>query len=118
MVLVQGSAEVDDENLEANRERYARESVQKLPATAKLTPPRPIRRMLDWYYARIYIHVRPERVYVWPSAERLAEPALYDARLEGTVGAFRGTGALSRRPGGSQAGSRFVPQSGSIRHSG
>src|SRR5947209_5903859 len=37
MVLVQGSAEVDDRDLDANRERYVRESLQKLPATAKLT---------------------------------------------------------------------------------
>src|SRR5205085_3493297 len=69
MVLVQGSAEVDDRDLDANRERYVRESLQKLPATAKLTPPASIRRMLDWYYSRIYIHVRPERVYMWPGGE-------------------------------------------------
>lgn len=82
MVLVQGSAEVDDRDLAANRERYARESVEKLPATAKLTPPEPIRRVLDWYYARIYIHIRPERIYVWPSAEHLTEPQLFDAHME------------------------------------
>lgn len=81
-VLVQGSAEVDDEDLEANRERYARESVEKLPGIAELTPPAPVRRMLDWYYARIYIHVRPERVYVWPSGDTDAEPRLYDAHME------------------------------------
>ena len=81
-VLVQGSAEVDDKDLEANRERYVRESAQKLPATAKLTPPAPVRRMLDWYYARIYIHVAPERVYVWPNGDVAAEPQLYDAHME------------------------------------
>ena len=32
-VLVQGTAEVDDRDLNANRERYRRESLQKLPAT-------------------------------------------------------------------------------------
>ena len=32
-VLVQGTATVDDADLEANRERYARESIEKLPAT-------------------------------------------------------------------------------------
>jgi len=30
-VLVQGTAQVDDRDLPANRERYARESVEKLP---------------------------------------------------------------------------------------
>jgi hypothetical protein len=78
VVLVQGSADVDDRNLGQNRERYARESAEKLPGLAKLLPPEPFRRLLDWYYTRIYIHVRPERVYVW----RDGEPELYDAHME------------------------------------
>ena len=82
MVLVQGCAEVDDRDLEVNRERYAKESLEKLPAVAKLTPPRQVQRMLDWYYARIYIHVRPERVYVWPRADVGADPELYGAHME------------------------------------
>jgi hypothetical protein len=82
MVLVQGSAEIDDQDLEANRERYVKESAEKLPAVAKLTPPAPVRRMLDWYYARLYIHVRPERVYVWPGGEITAEPQLFDTHME------------------------------------
>ena len=82
MVLVQGSAEVDDGDLDANRERYARESSQKLPALNRLMPPATIRRGFNWYFTRIYIHVRPERVYVWPRGELAAEPQLYDAHLE------------------------------------
>jgi Pyridoxamine 5'-phosphate oxidase len=82
MVLVQGSAEVDDRDLAANRERYVRESTEKLPAVAKLTPPAPVRRLLDWYYARIYIHIRPERIYVWRGGDVTAEPELYDAHME------------------------------------
>jgi len=82
MVLVQGSAQVDDRDLDANRERYERESVAKLPELAKFTPPALLRRMLSWYYARIYIRVRPERIYVWPRGDTSAEPALYDAHLE------------------------------------
>lgn len=82
MVLVQGSAEVDDRDLDANRERYARESIEKLPATAKLQPPELIKRTMTWYYTRIYIHVRPERVYVWPRGEISAEPELYGAHME------------------------------------
>ncbi len=82
MVLVQGSAEVDDRDLAANRERYARESIEKLPGTARLQPPETVRRFLDWYYTRIYIHVRPERVYVWPRGDVASEPRLYGAHME------------------------------------
>jgi hypothetical protein len=82
MVLVQGSAEVDDRDLEANRVRYERESLEKLPETASLHPPDRVKRMLSWHYTRIYVHVRPERVYVWPHGDIAAEPELYDAHME------------------------------------
>jgi len=83
MVLVQGTAEIDDRDLDANRERYQRESLEKLPALKSVTPPRAVRRMLNWYYTRIYVHVRPERVYVWPNADGpLPEPQLFGAHLE------------------------------------
>ncbi len=82
MVLVQGTAEVDDRDLDANRDRYARESIEKLPATVKLHPPDRVKRFLSWYYTRIYIHVRPERVYVWPGGDVTAEPVLHDSHLE------------------------------------
>lgn len=82
MVLVQGSAQVDDRDLDANRARYARESAVKLPAISQLMPPAPLQRFLAWYYTRIYIRVRPERVYVWPGRDVAAEPQLYDAHME------------------------------------
>jgi hypothetical protein len=82
MVLVQGSAEIDDRDLDANRQRYVQESVEKLPEISRFTPPAPIRRLLTWYYARIYIRIRPERIYVWPRGEISGEPALYDAHME------------------------------------
>jgi hypothetical protein len=50
-VLVQGTAEIDEENLAENRER-------------------------------LYVKVRPERVFVWPDGDHLAEPTLLDARVE------------------------------------
>jgi pyridoxamine 5'-phosphate oxidase-like protein len=81
-VLVQGTAIVDDEDLDANRERYVRESVEKLPATRSMHPPKPIRRMFDWYYARLYVYVRPERVYVWPEGDFTREPTLYGSHVE------------------------------------
>jgi len=79
VVLVQGSAEVDDHDLEANRRRYSREMVEKLPGLARWDPPDQLKRFLAWYYTRIYIHVRPERIYVWRSE---GEPELYDAHME------------------------------------
>ena len=81
-VLVQGTATVDDEDLGANAERYVRESGVKLPATKKMNPPKLIRPMFNWYYARLYIKVRPERVFVWPSGNLAEEPTIHDAHLE------------------------------------
>ena len=81
-VLVQGTAGVDDADLDANRERYSRESVQKLPGTKDALPPKPFRGLFGWYFTRIYVHVRPERVYVWPEGDATKEPTLLDARLD------------------------------------
>jgi hypothetical protein len=82
-VLVQGTAQVDDRDLRANRERYRREVALKLPGAGEMLPPRPLEGLLGWYLTRLYVHVRPERVYVWPPGGELdAEPELYDAHLE------------------------------------
>ena len=45
-------------------------------------PPKFLRRFVYWYYTRIYVHVRPERIYVWPGGNLAAEPELFDAHLE------------------------------------
>ena len=82
MVLVQGTAEVDDRNLEQNAERYFRDSAIKLPATKKMHPPKPMRDMFSWYYTRIYVHVRPERVFIWREGDVTGEPEIHDAHLE------------------------------------
>ena len=82
MVLVQGTAEMDDRDLEANRERYWEESIQKLPATKSMHPPKFLRGAFNWYYARLYVHVRPERVYVWPKGDVTEEPELFDSHME------------------------------------
>jgi hypothetical protein len=81
-VLVQGIAEVDDRDLAANRERYARESIEKLPGSKGMLPPKPVRGLFNWYFTRVYVHVRPERVYLWPDGDATSEPQLLDARLE------------------------------------
>jgi Pyridoxamine 5'-phosphate oxidase len=81
-VLVQGTARVDDDDLTANRERYVREALEKLPATKSLQPPKPLRSLFNWYYTRLYVHVRPERIYVWPEGDPAQEPELLDAHME------------------------------------
>jgi hypothetical protein len=82
-VLVQGTADVDYRDLDANRERYRREAGEKLPAAAKtLHPPKPLTPLFDYYVTRLYVHVRPERVYVWASGDATHEPQLFDAHME------------------------------------
>ena len=81
-VLVQGTADVDDRDLAGNRRRYERESLEKLPGARSMMPPRPLRRLFDWYFTRIYVRVRPERVFVWPRGDMTTEPRLLGARLE------------------------------------
>jgi hypothetical protein len=81
-VLVQGTATIDDEDLRTNADRYVHELGEKLPATRKMQPPKPLRPLLNFYYARIYIGVRPERIFVWPDGDLATEPILHDAHLE------------------------------------
>jgi len=81
-VLVQGIAEVDDRDLDANRERYDREVHEKLPGATSAEPPAFLKRFFGWYYTRIYVHVRPERIYVWPRGDFSVEPEMYGAHLE------------------------------------
>ena len=81
-VLVQGTAEVDDRNLDRNRKRYREQSLEKLPGTKGLYPPEFIQRHMEWYFTRIYVYVRPERVLVWPGGDAGAEPELLDSHME------------------------------------
>ena len=45
-------------------------------------PPGSLRPLFDWYATRIYVTVRPERVYSWPEGDPEREPELFDAHLE------------------------------------
>lgn len=81
-VLVQGTATVDDEDLKANAARYLHESGEKLPATKKMHPPKLLRPLFNFYYVRIYVKVRPERVFVWPQGDLSEEPMVHGAHLE------------------------------------
>jgi hypothetical protein len=104
-VLVQGTARVDDANLDANRERYWHESAEKLPATKEMHPPGFLRALFDWYYTRIYVYVRPERVFVWKDGDFRTEPMLYGARIEEVHSHRSAEPAVARTPpeGGSAA---------------
>jgi hypothetical protein len=82
MVLVQGTAHVDDADLDANRDRYQREAVEKLPATKDALPPKFLQGWFNWYFTRLYIKVRPERVYVWRDRDWTQEPELLDSHME------------------------------------
>lgn len=100
-VLVQGTARVDDADLDANRERYERESAAKLPATKAMMPPKPARRFFLWYFARIYVHVRPERVFAWPAGDVTTEPELYLAdQAEVRSGHSEAPGVAHHAPSG------------------
>ena len=81
-VLVQGTADVDYHDLDANRERYSREAQEKLPGAKDLMPPERVQRLFGFYFNRLYVHVRPERVYVWPDGDVTREPQLFDAHME------------------------------------
>jgi hypothetical protein len=81
-VLVQGPAHIDDADLVANRERYWRESGAKLPATREMHPPAFMRGLFNWYYTRLYVNVRPERVWVWRGGDIATEPEVHDCRIE------------------------------------
>jgi hypothetical protein len=81
-VLVHGTAEVDDRDLKANRERYREESLKKLPATKEMLPPKAIEGLFSWYFERIYVKVRPERVFVWPNGDPTKEPVIHDSHVE------------------------------------
>jgi hypothetical protein len=81
MVLVQGIAVVDDEDLAANRDRYQRESTAKLPGAKDQMPPGFMLKWFSWYFDRLYVKVRAERVYIWHDGP-LAEPELLDSHME------------------------------------
>ena len=81
VVLVQGLATVRDTDLQANTDRYARLVMAKTPAAFK-GQPRFLLRTLDWYFARIWVHVTPLRVCWWDSETMTSEPGQWVALPE------------------------------------
>ena len=47
-----------------------------------MLPPEPLQRLFSFYFTRLYVHVRPERVYVWPGGDVTREPELFDTHME------------------------------------
>ena len=58
-------------------------------------------RMFDWYFMRIYVYVRPERVYVWPEGDFSARAAAVRRRTRGgPLRPFGGAGGRAAGAGG------------------
>jgi hypothetical protein len=81
LVLVQGFAEVFDQDLQRNTERYVDQLLQKGPATFRLMLRTPVlRQLMVGYLARIWIEVMPEHEYVWDRMQKLPEALRFASR--------------------------------------
>lgn len=69
-VLVQGQARVQDEDLQANTDRYVRELREKFPVARFGLNPVTVK-LLDFYLPRLWVDITPLRVTI----ERAGEPA-------------------------------------------
>ena len=96
VVLVQGRASVRDADLQANTDRYLRESLAKTSGMDG-TPWFLMRRM-SWYFSRIWIEVMPEAMLWWPGGDLGNTPLRWDAG-SATVAASDPAPAGKRRPG-------------------
>lgn len=76
VVAVQGLAAVRDGDLQANADRYVRDSAAKLPAATKGQPRFVLRRMA-WYYARIWVEITPVRILWWPDRDLASPPQVW-----------------------------------------
>jgi hypothetical protein len=74
-VLVQGTAEVFDEDLQRNTERYVDHLLRQAPMTFRLPLRTPLlRQLLAGYVARIWIEVTPKEEYAWSREGSLPDP--------------------------------------------
>ncbi|MCC5581056.1 pyridoxamine 5'-phosphate oxidase family protein [Microtetraspora sp. AC03309] len=76
IVLVQGRATVRDADLQANTDRYVRESLAKTGAGFAGMPWFLVKR-LGWYFARIWVEVTPERIVWWPEGDLSRTPEVW-----------------------------------------
>ncbi len=72
VVAVQGIARLSDD-LQAATDRYVRLASAKNPNAFRGMPAFLVRR-LDWYFARIWMHVTPTRMLWWPHGDLDAAP--------------------------------------------
>lgn len=77
-VLVQGRAAVRDADLQANTDRYLRESFRKLPAASGGAPPFMLRTMA-YYFVRIWVETTPVRILWWPEGNTDSAPQVWEA---------------------------------------
>jgi hypothetical protein len=110
IVLVQGMARVDEDDLAANRERYRREGKIKLPKASEKLPPPALDRFMAWYVDRIYVHVVPQRVLVWPKGDSAAAPETVLDELPAGDGAPQAQGS----PGGETTWEPRIEQLGTM----
>lgn len=78
-VLVQGLATVRDQDLQANTDRYVALALSRLPAAYAGVPDAALRRVMDWYWPRIWIEVTPLAVTWWPGGDLSAVPRRWAA---------------------------------------
>lgn len=75
LVLVQGMAEVFDQDLQHNTERYVDQLLKRGPLTFRLMVSTPgVRQLLVGYLARIWIEVQPQQEFVWRREQALPPP--------------------------------------------
>lgn len=78
VVLVLGKAAVRDRDLQANTDRYLRESMRKYAAALKGSPSFLLNTM-GYYFVRIWIEVTPVRILWWPSGQTDNPPQVWEA---------------------------------------
>jgi hypothetical protein len=75
LVLVQGMAEVFDQDIQRNTERYIDLTLRKASLAMNLIVRIPgVMKSMAGYLARIFIKVIPEREYVWARGSKLPDP--------------------------------------------
>jgi hypothetical protein len=79
-VLVQGDATVGDKvvvspGAEPGLREYWRETIfRRQPSSAMISSNALMRKLMDWYYMRLVIHVAPRAWYWWPEGD-FSQPA-------------------------------------------
>jgi hypothetical protein len=85
VVFVQGLAAVRDANLQANTDRYVRQSFAKLPGAWRGQPKFLIQAQ-GWYWTRIYLEITPLVVKWWPAGVPFSEETVETWQApEGTI---------------------------------